>query len=158
MDAKAKSGIIFEHFGRNTDRQNQSRPRSGADPVLSGSTGPPPVKVLPERLASRVYREVAEIETLFLSKANHIMKKSQAPTKVQSVSIERVKQFSSAFGHKAPEYLVSGLTFDQARYQFALFQLAEAQEQCARMEKAIEAKNVQAMALSLLLKQLQSFN
>ena len=87
------------------------------------------------------------------------MKKSQSTAKVESVSIERVKQFTSAFGHKAPEYLVSGLTFDQARYQFALFQLAEAQQQqCARMEKEIETKSVQAMALSLLLKQLQSFN
>ena len=86
------------------------------------------------------------------------MKKSQATTKVESVSIERLKQFSSAFGHKAPEYLVAGMTFDQARYQFALFELAQLKERSKAMEKELESKSVQQMALSLLLKQLQSLN
>ena len=86
------------------------------------------------------------------------MKKSQATTKVESVSIERLKQFSSTFGLKAAEYLVAGLTFEQASYQFAIFERDQATERCQQLKTEVENKTVQELALSVLLKQLQAFN
>lgn len=79
----------------------------------------PPVWVLLGLKNFGYHREESCIETLFLSYEDDEMTRSNSTNAARTVSLEKVQQFAAEFGEKSTEYLVEGLSIEQARARFA---------------------------------------